>query len=116
MSVHETPSRAVAVSVLNELHLLDTGPPEDEYAGMHDEPPAYNTFEVAFEQWCQKDKARQAMMVLDQDPATAAAETKLKEAKQALKRMQAARSDIHPLKKCLTTSPSFIFTVQQRVV
>jgi len=93
MSVRETPSRAVAVSVLNELRLLDTGPPEDEYA---DEPPAYNTFEVAFEQWCQKDKARQAMMVLDQDPATAAAEIKLKEAKQALKRMQAARSDIHP--------------------
>ena len=95
MAVDEMPSVALAASVMDELRLLDVGPPEDEYVGSHELPPAYNTFEVAYSNWCDTDKAKQDMTALDQDPASAATETELKEAKLALKQMEATRSDIH---------------------
>ena len=97
MAVDETPSMALAASVMDELRLLDVGPPEDEYASAHELPPAYNTFEVVYSHWCDTDKAKQAMIALDQDPAFAATETELKEAKLAMKQMEATRSDIHTL-------------------
>jgi hypothetical protein len=106
MVVEETPSMALAASV-DELRFLDVGPPEDEYAGLHrsELPPAYNTFEVAYSHWCDTDKAKQDMMALDQDPAFAATETELKEAKLALKQMEATRSesDIQTISISLTT-------------
>jgi hypothetical protein len=95
MAVDETPNMALAASVMDELRLLDVGPPEDEYAGSDELPPAYTTFEVAYSHWCDTDKAKQYMMTLDQDPAFAATETELKEAKLALKQMEATRSDTH---------------------
>jgi len=104
MTVDET---ALTSSVMDELRMLSADPPMDEYAGIHDNPPAYNTFEVAYEHWCNTDKAKQTMLALDQDPATAAAETELLRAKQALKKMQATRSDV-PSCECmlLTVSPN----------
>jgi hypothetical protein len=95
-TVDETPNTALAASVMDELH-LGANPPEDEYAG--DLPPAYNTFEVAYQHWRDADKAKQAMMALDEDPAIATVDTELKKAKQVLKELQATRSDISFLKQ-----------------
>lgn len=96
MTVDETrASMALAASVMDELRLLDdVDPPEDEYAGLHELPPAYNIFEVAYNHWCDTDKAKQDMRALDQDPAFAATETELKEAEFALKQMQATRYEV----------------------
>ena len=93
-TIDETPNMALTASVLDELH-LGADPPEDEYAG--ELPPAYNTFEVAYEHWSDADKAKQDMMALDKDPAIPAAETELKKAKQLLKQLQATRSVISSL-------------------
>jgi hypothetical protein len=92
MTVDETPSVALAASVMDELRLLDGGPPEDEYAGS---PPAYNTFEVAYSHWCSTDKAKRDMVALDQDPAFLATETELKQAMLTLKQMEVTRSNVH---------------------
>ena len=100
MTVGETPSITLAASVMDELRLVDVGPPEDEYAGS---PPAYNTFEVAYGHWCDTDKAKQDMMALDQDPAFAATETELEQAKLALKQMEATRSVHNSISISLTT-------------
>jgi hypothetical protein len=95
--VDETPSTALTASVIDELRLAGAEPPLDEYAEL---PPAYNTFEDAYEHWCEIDKAKQAIKSFDQDPAVAAAEAELKEAKQVLKQLQATRSGIYSLNEC----------------
>jgi hypothetical protein len=111
-AVAETPSAALAASVMDELHLPEADPPADEYVGIHDLPPAYNTFEVAFDCWYDADKAKQAMMALDADPAVATAATELQEAKQVFKRLQAIRSDIHFIIVTVTRDLiGFIFTM-----
>jgi hypothetical protein len=92
MAIDETPSMALAACVMDKLQLLDVGPPEDEYAGSHELPPAYNTYEVAYSH---TDKVKQDMIALDQDPAFVATETELKEAKLALKQMEVTRFNIH---------------------
>jgi hypothetical protein len=104
ITVDETPSAALRASVVDELRLLDAHPPEDEYADLPENPPAYNSFEVAYEHWCDTDKAKLAMLAFDQDPATAATETELKAAKQVLKQLQATRSDIRSLNPCNSQS------------
>jgi len=95
-TIDETPNAALISSVMDELH-LDADPPEDEYAG--ELPPAYNTFEVAYEHWIDTDKAKQAMMALDHDPAIRAAETELKKAKQLLKELQATSKELFETSK-----------------
>ena len=59
MIIDETLGTAFTTSIMDELRLLDPDPPEDEYIGIHDEPPAYDTFELACEHWCDADKAKQ---------------------------------------------------------
>ena len=104
--LYETHSldHALTASVMHELHLPEY-PPEDEY---HDLPPAYNTFDVAFKHWSDADNAKQDIVGLNQDPALLAAETELKHANQALKQMQAMRSEIHSLNEIQLTIPSML--------
>lgn len=104
ITIDETPSAALRASVVDELRLLDAHPPEDEYADLPENPPAYNSFEAAYEHWCDADKAKLAMLALDQDSSTAATETELKAAKQVLKQLQATRSDIRSLNPCNSQS------------
>ncbi|KIM82388.1 hypothetical protein PILCRDRAFT_461047 [Piloderma croceum F 1598] len=94
ITVDEIPSAALRASVVDELRLLDAHPPADEYADLPENPPPYNSFEVAYEHWCDADKAKLAMLALDQDSSTAATETELKAAKQVLKQLQATSKEL----------------------
>jgi len=100
MTIDETPSAALRASVVDELRLFDAHPTEDEYADLPEYPPAYDSFEVAYEHWLDTDKAKLAMVALDQDPASAATETELKATKQVLKQLQTTRSDTRSLNSC----------------
>ena len=89
MTVDETPSAALTASVMDELR-VDARPPQDEYA-LDEPPPAYETFEEAYAQWRVADDAKQAIVAFDKDPAVAAAEKELKEAKHMLQDMKEKR-------------------------
>jgi hypothetical protein len=91
MNVDETPSTTLAALVMNELNMLDTSPPQDEYAAVHEHPPAYGIFGDVYAQWDAADKAKQAIAALDNDSAAAAAEKELKDGEDLLKEMKMKR-------------------------
>lgn len=91
MNVDEIPSTTLTASVMNELDRGGEHPPRDEYATAQDLPPVYGTFENAYSQWRAADNAKQAITALDNDPALAVAETKLKEGEKILKEMKEKR-------------------------
>jgi hypothetical protein len=91
LNVDESPSTTLEALVMNELNMLDTRPPQDEYAAVHEQPPAYGIFEDVYAQWDAADKAKQAIAALDNDPAAAAAEKELKDGEDLLKEMKMKR-------------------------
>jgi hypothetical protein len=75
---------------MENTYVLDARPPQDEYSTEHEPPPAYDNFDDAYVQWCAIHEAKLAIIHV-QDPAVAATEKELKEAKEVLKDMKEKR-------------------------
>jgi hypothetical protein len=85
----------LVASVMETLNTLEPQrPPQDEYAGDQQPPPAYGNFRDAYIQWCTADKAKLALAAHDKDPVVAAANKELDEAKGALKDMKVKRYSV----------------------
>jgi hypothetical protein len=90
MTIDGKSSATLTASVMDKLDLSDPRSPPDEYA-LHEPPPAYETFEEAYKQWRAADKAKRAIAALDNDPAIAAYDKELKEARDMLQSMKEER-------------------------
>ena len=95
-AIDEAPSANLTASVMHELDAFAAGPPEDEYATVHEQPPAYDSFEHAYASWNNADQATQAIAAIDRDPDVIAAEKMLIEAKETLKEMKKRRCCLLP--------------------
>lgn len=117
MSVDEAPTATLTALVMNELDMIDTRPPQDEYAAVHEHPPAYGIFEDIYAQWHAANKAKQALVALDNDPAVATAGMELKNGEELLKEMKRKRrvvfkSNLCPIRKRMVM-PSIRSIVQR---
>jgi hypothetical protein len=84
-------SATLTASVMDKLDLSNPRSPQDEYSPLPEPPPAYETFEEAYKQWRTADKAKRAVVALDNDPAIAAYDKELKEARDMLQSMKEER-------------------------
>jgi len=90
LDVNNTLDPALIAEVMDSLNAVDTQPPQDEYAG-NDPPPAYDNFRDSYAQWRTTYKAKLALVAYDNDPAVAATNKELDEAKKILKDMKIRR-------------------------
>ena len=91
MTIDRKSSATLTASVMDKLDLSDPRSPQDEYSPLREPPPAYETFEEAYKQWRAADKAKRAVVALDNDPAIAAYDKELKEARDMLQSMKEER-------------------------